>query len=129
MVSLQSRPKNVPASPKFPFRLAWTRKRIKTPPGFGGNNGGFTDEGKEFQQQMKRYQDAINGFKPKHFSGRVEPDGSFAFEDIPGGAYQFSVQAYAASPKHPGMSGDMIATFQHTFACARCRRRRGQRAS
>lgn len=119
MISLQSRPKDVPAPPTPPIpdeidpvkdrdaAMAWWEQWQQT------------EEGKQFQEDMKRYQEAMQGFKPTHYSARVVVDGSFSFEDIPAGDYQFSVQAIAR-PTGGGVGhGDVIGTLQHTFTVPR----------
>jgi hypothetical protein len=115
MLSLQSQPKNVPPIPKPPFPPGVDPQKDQDAVQVWWEQFRVTDEGKKFQEAMKRYSDAVNSFKPDNYSAQVQPDGAFAFEDLPAGNYRLTIQAFDASPGHPGMHGDLAATLEHSF--------------
>jgi len=80
------------------------------------NQWRYTDKGKRLQQEMKRFVEASRKFKPVHYMARVEPNGTFAFDDMPAGDYRLDVRAMAPSTDRPIGPGEMIARLEHNFA-------------
>ncbi len=115
MLNLQSRPKNAPDRPKIPFPALFNPEKDQKAARKWFEMWQSTEAGKLYQENIKKYSEAMNGFKPKYYHGRVETDGAFQFEDIPPGDYQLNVQAYKSSPKHVGMHGDVVGNLNYPF--------------
>lgn len=115
MLTLRSRPRNAPNPPKVSFPPGIDPQKDQDAARIWWEQWRLTDAGKVFQKEMKRYAEAVKGFKPVNFSGRAEPDGTFTFDDIPAGDYELNAQAFATSPGHAGFFGDMIGNLNHSL--------------
>ncbi len=115
MIMLQSRPHDAPEPPKIPFPLGIDPQRNQDEARIWWEQWRYTENGKKYQDEMKLYTDAVNRFKPTYISGRVEPDGTFAFDDIPGGDYILDVRAMAPMASRPTGPSEMIARLNRSF--------------
>jgi hypothetical protein len=115
MIMLQSRPHGAPERPKLPLPLWIDPRKDQDAARSWLESWRLTEEGREYQQQMKRYADAVRGFKPVSYNGRVSPDGSFTFDDIPIGDYQLDARAMAPTAGRPYGPGEMVARLEHDF--------------
>ena len=77
-----------------------------------------TDEGKQFQREMQRYQEEMQATRPDQWYGVIDKsNGKFTFDDLPAGDYRLSVRA-EAEPEGEGESWrprQQIAHLSHEF--------------
>ncbi len=115
-ISMQSRPKNAPELKPIPFPAYIDPQKDPKAAQDWLNTWKLTSEGKEFAKERKAYFEAVKGFKPDNFSGRVDADGTFVFDDIPSGAYHLQVTATAPAAAPFGIGPTKpLGTLQHDF--------------
>jgi hypothetical protein len=98
MLMIQTPPVVVPPAPRPPIPANIDIKKDPEAAQKWFNEWKDTDAGKEWQNLVKVYRESVQKIqaidRPMYY-GRVEPDGSFAFDDIPPGKYQIRATAYA----------------------------------
>jgi hypothetical protein len=116
MVTLQWNSPDTPKLPKVPYPLSINPQKDPDAARIWWEQWRFTEQGNQYQQDFKRFVEASKRFKPAHYMAHVEPDGTFTFDDMPGGDYRLTVRASAATATVLGGPNEVIATLEHTFS-------------
>ncbi len=115
-VTLQWNSPDKPKPPKVPYPLGMDPQKDQDAARIWWEQWRYTDQGKQFQQEFKRFAEASSAFKPVHYMARVERDGTFSFDDMPSGDYRLTVRASAATVTVLGGPNEETATLEHTFS-------------
>ncbi len=75
-----------------------------------------SEEGRRLLEMMNLYNETARAIEPVHYGTKVEPDGSFVFEDVPAGDYRLMARLPAPPPKGHVAPGKVIANLEHSFS-------------
>jgi beta-lactamase regulating signal transducer with metallopeptidase domain/protocatechuate 3,4-dioxygenase beta subunit len=112
MVSLQNAP---PPPPTIPWPKGVDPQKDRQAAIQWWETWKETEDGKRHQEEMKRYAEAARARQSAYYGTKVEPDGSFLFDDVPADDYQLSVRLQAPPANGQIVPGDVIATLTHSF--------------
>jgi len=113
MISMQSASPPAPPPPPFPKEIDPQKDREAAMKWW--ETWKETEEGNRYQEEMKRYADAVNERQTEHYSTKVEVDGSFRFDDVPAGDYQLDARLQASPASGQIVPGEVIANLTHSF--------------
>ncbi|HUT95257.1 MAG TPA: carboxypeptidase regulatory-like domain-containing protein [Thermoguttaceae bacterium] len=112
MISLQG---SAPASPPMPFPKEIDPQKDREAAIKWWETWKETEEGKRYQEEMKRYAEAVNERQSEHYSTKVEADGSFRFDDVPAGDYLLHARLQAPPASGQIVPGPVIANLRHAL--------------